>query len=67
MKIWPLWNLSIFAHGKTLNQHTTTINFVQQQNIYSQHGMMNLICLMDLILLETSKTNLNLSSKVTKL
>ena len=47
------------THGKALNQHTTTINL----KFLLQHGMMNLICLMVLILLRTIKIILNLSSK----
>ena len=66
-KNMALANLSIytwrFTHGKTLNQHTKTINLKVQHQL----GMMNLICLMDHILLKTCKITLNLSSKSTKL
>ena len=55
-------SLSI-THGKTLNQHTTTINL----KFLLQLGMILLICQMVLILLKTFKTILNLSSKNTKL
>ena len=49
----------VYINGKTLDQHKTTINL----KFLLQLGMMNLICLMDLILLQTSKTTFNLSSK----
>ena len=63
-KNMALANLSIyFIYGKALNQHTTTKNLKFQLQL----GMMNLICLMDLILLRTFKTTLNLSSENTKL
>ena len=61
-KNMALANLVSIPHGKTLNQHTTTINLKVQHQL----GMMNLICLMDHILLMTSKITLNLSSKNTK-
>ena len=58
-----LANLSIYYNGKTLNQHTTTINL----KFLLQLGMMNLTCLMGHILLQTSNTTLNLSSRNTKI
>ena len=58
-KNMALANLSIY--GKTLNQHTTTnLKFLLQL------GMMNLICLMDHILLQTFRIILNLSLRNTK-
>ena len=58
-----LANLSIITHGETLNQHTAKINL----KFLLQFGMMNLICLLNHILLQTSKISFNLSSKNTKL
>ena len=55
-------SLSI-THGKTLNQHTTTINL----KFLLQPGMILLICLMALILLQTFNIILNLSSKNMKI
>ena len=57
--IWH-WIIQVFiTQGETLNQHTTTTNLKFQHQL----GIMNLICLMDHILLQTSKATLNLSSK----
>ena len=58
-KITKVIYIYVYINGKTLNQHKTTINL----KFLLQLGMMNLICLMDLILLQTSKTTFNLSSK----
>ena len=53
----PLANFLLAStYGKTLNLDITTINLKFQYQL----GMMNLICLMDQILLQTSKTTLNL-------
>ena len=55
-----LGNLSIYYTWKKIqNEHATTINL----KFLLQHGRMNLICQMDLILLQISKTTLNLSLK----
>ena len=55
-----LGNLSIYYTWKNIqNEHATTINL----KFLLQHGRMNLICQMDLILLQISKTTLNLSLK----
>ena len=62
-KNMTLANLNIITHGKTLNQHTVTISLKFQYRL----GMMNLICLMDHILLQTFKTTLNLSLRNAKL
>ena len=51
------------THGKTLNQHTITINL----KFLLQLGMILLICLMVLILLQIFKITLNLSSGNMKL
>ena len=56
-----LANLSIYYTWKNIKSATINLKFLLQL------GMMNLICLMDLILLQTSKTTLNLSSKNTQL
>ena len=58
-KITKVIYIYVYINGKTLNQHKTTINL----KFLLQLGMMNLICLMDLTLLQTSKTTFNLSSK----
>ena len=58
-----LANLIICYTRKTLNLHIKTINL----KFLPQLGMMNLICLMDHILLQISKTTLNLSLRNTKL
>ena len=50
-------------HGKTLNLNTTTRSLKFQP----QHGMMNLICLMNHIQSQTFRITLNLSLKNTKL
>ena len=50
-------------HGKTLNPNITTINLKYLLPL----GMMNLICLMDHIQLQTFRITLNLSSKNMKL
>ena len=47
---------------KSLNKHTATINLI----FLLQLGIISLICLIDLILLQTSKTSLNLLSRNTK-
>ena len=60
-KNMALANLSIYYTWKNIKSATINLKFLLQL------GMMNLICLMDLILLQTSKTTLNLSSKNTKL
>ena len=57
-----LANLSGYYTWKILSQHATTTNL----KFLLQLGMMNSICLMDLILLLKSKTTLNLSSKKIK-
>ena len=62
-KNMALANLSIYYTWKTLNQHIITINL----KFLLQFGMMILICLMDHILLQTSKITFNLLSKNTKL
>ena len=62
-KKMALANLSGYYTWKTLSQHATTINL----KFLLQLGMINSICLIDLILLLTSKTTLNLSSKKMKL
>ena len=56
-----LGNLSIYYTWKNIiqNEHATTINL----KFLLQHGRMNLICQMDLILLQKAKTTLNLSLK----
>ena len=59
----PLANLSIYYTWKNINQHTATMNL----KFLLQLEMINLIFLMDPILLQTSKTILNLSLKNTKL
>ena len=58
-----LANLSIHHTWKTSSQNTTTINL----KLLLQFGMVLLICLIVLILLQTFKITLNLSSKNTKL
>ena len=58
-----LANLSIIIHGKTSNLNTTTITL----KYMPQLGMMNLICLMDVILFLIYKIILNTSSKNMKL
>ena len=58
-----LANLSIYHTWKNIKLHITTINL----KFLIQLGMMKLICLMDLILLQTYKTTFNLSSRNTKL
>ena len=55
--------LVFMIHGNTLNLNTTTTNL----KFLLQLGMMNLICLMDVILLLTYKIVLNISSKNMKL
>ena len=60
-KNMALTNLSIYYTWKYIKSATINLKFLLQL------GMMNLICLMDLILLQTSKTTLNLSSKNTQL
>ena len=50
-------------HGKTLNMNATTVNL----KYLLQHGMMNLIYVMDLILFLIFKIILNTSSKKMKL
>ena len=60
-KNMALANLSIYYTWKNIKLAYNNNKFLLQL------GMMNLICLMDHILLQTSKTTLNLSSKNTKL
>ena len=54
-----LANLTFITHGKTLNLHITTINL----KYLPQLGMINLICLMDHIILQTFKIILNILLK----
>ena len=54
-----LANLSIYYTWKNIKSAYNNIILKFQHQL----GMMNLICLMDHILLQTSKTTLNLSSK----
>ena len=61
-KNMPVANLSIHYTWKTLNLNTT-INL----KFLLEHGMINLICLMDLILFLIFKIILNISSKNMKL
>ena len=58
-----LANLRFIIHGKTVNPNTTTTNL----KFLHQHGMMNLIYLMGLILFLIFKIILNTSSKNMKL
>ena len=51
--------LAIITNGRTLSLNTTTINL----KFLLQFGIMNLICLMDLILFLIYKIILNTSSK----
>ena len=57
-----LASLSIYYTWRDVKSANTTISL----KCLLQIGMINLICLMDHILLQTSKTTLNLSSKNTK-
>ena len=61
-KNMALANLSIYYTWKNIKSAYNNIILKFQHQL----GMMNLICLMDHILLQTSKTTLNLSSKNTK-
>ena len=62
-KNMALASLSIYYTWKNIKSATTTISL----KFLIQFGMMNLICLMDLIPSLTSKTTLNLSSENTKI
>ena len=58
-----LANLSIYYTSKNIKSAYSNNRF----KVLLQHGMVNSICLMDHILLQTSKTTMNLSSRNTKL
>ena len=58
-----LANLSIYYTSKNIKSAYSNNRF----KVLLQHGMINSICLMDHILLQTSKTTMNLSSRNTKL
>ena len=60
-KNMALANLSIYYTWKNIKSASINLKFRLQL------GIMNLICLMDLILLQTSKATLDLSSKNTQL
>ena len=62
-KIMALANLSIYYTWKNIKLAYNNNKF----KIYAPDCIMNLVCLMDLNLLQTSKTTLNLPSKNTKL
>ena len=62
-KNMALANLSIYYTSKNIKSAYNNNRF----KVLLKHGMINSICLMDHILLQTSKTTMNLSSKNTKL
>ena len=62
-KNMELANLSIYYAWKNIKSNTTTTNL----KFLLQHGIINLICLMDLILFLIYKIILNTSSKNMKL
>ena len=57
-----LANLSIYYTSKNIKSAYSNNRF----KVLLQHGMINSICLMDHILLQTSKTTMNLSSRNTR-